>query len=155
MYCNQCLKEQSELKDKEIKCGSEKCDNFVYLNPKLAALGIVFKSNTILLVKRNIEPHYDKWSLPAGYINFGESPENAIVREVYEETNIKIKVKSLIGSNFNEKSKVIILCYKAEYVSGKIEIGEECKDVRFFDLNKLPKLPFKNDDQLIKSSMSI
>ena len=90
MYCNQCLTEQSELKDKEIKCGSEKCDNFVYLNPKLAALGIVFKSNTILLVKRNIEPHYDKWSLPAGYINFGESPENAIVREVYEETNIKI-----------------------------------------------------------------
>ena len=101
MYCNQCLTEQSELKDKEIKCGSEKCDNFVYLNPKLAALGIVFKSNTILLVKRNIEPHYDKWSLPAGYINFGESPENAIVREVYEETNIKIKQNGLIIFNLS------------------------------------------------------
>ena len=57
---------------------------------------------------------------------------------------------NLIDVKFNEISKVTIICYKANYVSGEIMISEECKDVKFFKLKQLPKLPFENDNQLIK-----
>ena len=63
---------------------------------------------------------------------------------------IHIKVLNLIDVNFNQISKVTILCYKANYLSGEIIISEECKDVKFFKFNELPKLPFENDNQLIK-----
>jgi ADP-ribose pyrophosphatase YjhB (NUDIX family) len=153
MYCNKCIAEQDYQKDKKITCASIKCNNFIYLNPKLAALAIVIKTDTILLVKRDIMPNYNKWSLPAGYVNFGESPEKAVVREVFEETNINITVNKLITANYNEDSKVTVLCYKAYYESGDIKIGEECKDVRFFNINDLPDLPFEYDNELVKLSI--
>tara|TARA_Y100001970_G_C13962570_1_gene713925 strand:- start:249 stop:716 length:468 start_codon:yes stop_codon:yes gene_type:complete len=150
MYCNYCLTNKIDIKENKIQCESKNCDNQVFLNPRLAVLGVVFKSDEILLVKRNIEPHYNQWSLPAGYVDYGESPEDAVKREIFEETNIKIKVLNLIDVKFNEISKVTIICYKANYVSGEIMISEECKDVKFFKLKQLPKLPFENDNQLIK-----
>ena len=131
-------------------CPKPDCDKYVFLNPKIAVLAVVQKDNEILLVKRNIMPFYNEWSLPAGYINKWEAPDKAIIREVYEETNVKIKVLKLLDAHLNEDSGVIVLSYLTKHLKGPIKIGEECKDVKYFKFNQLPKLPFENDNQLIK-----
>ena len=66
----------------------EICGTFTYLDPKVAVVALVACQTSLLLIKRDIEPHFGKWSLPSGYVDRGESVENALIREVFEETTI-------------------------------------------------------------------
>ena len=94
MFCDKCGGKTDNNKNINNLCPKPDCDKYVFLNPKIAVLAVVQKGNEILLVKRNIMPFYNEWSLPAGYINKWEAPDKAIIREVYEETNVKIKAVS-------------------------------------------------------------
>jgi len=152
MFCNKCGGKIDNNKNINNLCPNPDCDKYVFLNPKIAVLAVVQKDNEILLVKRNIMPFYNEWSLPAGYINKWEAPEKAIIREVYEETNVKIKVLKLLDANLNKDSGVIVLSYLTKHIKGPIKIGEECKDVKYFNKKKLPSLPFKNDHKIIDLS---
>lgn len=57
-------------------------------SPKITVGAIIEKNNKILLTKRNIKPFIDQWCFPGGHVNFGETVQQAIVREVKEETNL-------------------------------------------------------------------
>jgi SAM-dependent methyltransferase len=63
-----------------------------YYNPALAANAFIRKENNILLVKRNIEPFEGQWSLPGGFIEQDETVEEALTREIEEETGLKVKL---------------------------------------------------------------
>lgn len=67
-------------------------DNF----PLLCTDGVVMQNRQVLLVKRLIEPFKGFWTLPGGHVDFGETLEDAVRREVYEETGIKANVIGLI-----------------------------------------------------------
>lgn len=58
---------------------------------------IVDKSNNVLLLKRKKDPESGKWSIPGGTVEFGETIENAIVRELREELNVEAEIISLLG----------------------------------------------------------
>jgi len=57
-----------------------------------AVLGYVVKDSKVLLMKRGTEPYQSFWSLPGGVINEGETPEQACIREVEEETGLNVHV---------------------------------------------------------------
>jgi len=62
-------------------------------------VGLVVRDNKILMVKRNepeVEGAHLKWEFPGGKVDFGETPEQAIVREILEETGVSVKVKRLL-----------------------------------------------------------
>ncbi|HHH80313.1 MAG TPA: NUDIX hydrolase, partial [Thermoplasmatales archaeon] len=57
-----------------------------YRKPSVTVDGIVTKNNEILLIKRKNNPFKGRWSLPGGFVNYGEKVEDAVIREVKEET---------------------------------------------------------------------
>ena len=125
-----------------------KCEKVIYLDPKVAAVTIVHDMEKILLVRRAIQPHYGKWSLPSGYVDRGEAVENAAVREVLEETNLKIEINSLQGI-YSGIGPVILAVYQASPTCGQPSIGSEVSEVGWFNINSLPDLPFPHDEKII------
>src|SRR5262245_40035851 len=98
LYCPKCagplLVRFTEGRDRQV---CSKCEFIFYQNPVPAAAVIVQREAEILLVQRKFEPRIGDWSLPAGFIEWGESAEESAVREAKEETGLDIAVRSLYG----------------------------------------------------------
>jgi 8-oxo-dGTP diphosphatase len=58
---------------------------------------ILFQQNSIVLIRRKNPPFKGELALPGGFVDIGETIENACIREAYEETNINVKLIKLIG----------------------------------------------------------
>src|SRR5690606_11928467 len=74
----------------------EACGFIHCRDPKVAAVVFVTDGERVLLVQRAVNPQRGKWSLPAGYIDYGEDPREAAVREVEEETGLRVSISRLI-----------------------------------------------------------
>lgn len=120
-----------------------------YKSPKLTADGTILKDKKILLIKRKNEPFKGKWALPGGYVEYGEKVEDTIVREIYEETGLKTKIRDLIGIYSDPKrdprGHTITVAYLLDIKSGELKSGDDASDAKFFDLKDLPKLSFDHD----------
>ena len=66
----------------------ENCEICAFNNPKATVTAIIIKDNKLLLLKRNEEPFKNCWDLPGGFLEQGETPEEAVVRELKEELGI-------------------------------------------------------------------
>jgi ADP-ribose pyrophosphatase YjhB (NUDIX family) len=88
IYCSNCGKrvvEKTPEGDSRLRHVCEACDIVHYQNPKIVAGCIPVWENRLLLCKRAIEPRYGLWTLPAGFMENGESTEQAAARETLEE----------------------------------------------------------------------
>ena len=105
-----------------------------------AALGVILSENRILLVKRRDLP---LWVIPGGGIDEPESPEEAVIREVKEETGLDVTIVRKVGeySPINRLSSMAHL-FECKPVDGEIRCSAETADVQFFPLNSLPKTLF-------------
>lgn len=68
-----------------------------FKHPVPAVAAIILRDDQILLIKRGAEPGYGKWSVPGGSVEIGETLEEAVKREVLEETGLRIRVGKLAG----------------------------------------------------------
>lgn len=68
-----------------------------YYDRHVVVDGVVEKDGEILLIRRGLEPNKGKMALPGGYVDWDETTEEAVVREVYEETGVRASVKKLLG----------------------------------------------------------
>lgn len=112
------------------------------MNPIPAVAVIIMQDNQILLVKRKFEPQKGDWCLPAGFVEFNETTEQAAIRETKEETNLDVSLKQLfsVQAGFDDPGMhVILVVYEAEITNGKIKAGDDAVDVTFFTLDKLPE----------------
>lgn len=103
---------------------------------------VVEMGNKILLIRRKNEPFKGCWALPGGFMEYGESAEDAVKREIKEEANLKIKIRRLLGvySAFGRdpRGHVISICYVAK-AKGKERGGSDAEDARFFSLAEIKK----------------
>ena len=83
--------------------------------------GVVIREDKVLLARHTYGGGKGKLIIPGGYVNFGETPQEALVREYIEETQIKVKPTNIIGVRFNMHDWYI--AFRAEYIS-----GEACSD---------------------------
>ena len=113
-----------------------------YITPIPVVMGLVKKNNQVLVVKSNSKLKH--WQLITGFVNFDESAENAIIREVQEETNLKTKINSFVGTFSYLKDKIIlIIAFKLDYVSGKLKPQDDIVEAKWINQNKTVK--FKNN----------
>ena len=113
----------------------------------IALSPIVYK-NSLLLIKRKKPPYQGYWSLPGGKIEFGEYPQEAIIREIQEETGLIVKTATLraiisevLISENSQKEHFFLWLYQTEVSSGKIQESEEGQ-IGLFPLSKISVILF-------------
>ena len=140
----------SNWKNKDVLFEERNVDRIVYIAisrtyPRCVSKGIISDSNgKILLMKANIGFSKNKWNLPGGFLNLGETPEEALIRECLEELGINIKIKRLIDiiSRVFEDTRVYVLNFIYEATTGdKITINrDEVRDAKYFTVDEALKL---------------
>ena len=115
-------------------------------SPKITVDGVIIQDNRIILVKRKFPPFQDHWALPGGFVEYGETTEAAVMREISEETGLSTTVKKLIGVYSDPKrdprGHTITIVYSLYVSDGTLQSGDDADDVAFFELQHLPTLAF-------------
>ncbi|KAL0428612.1 UNVERIFIED_CONTAM: Nudix hydrolase 23, chloroplastic [Sesamum latifolium] len=129
----------------EIPDGEEKtraicthCGKITYENPKMVVGCLIEHENKILLCKRKIQPSYGLWTLPAGYMEIGESAAEGAIRETWEEANAEVEVQSpfaqldipLIGQTY--------IIFLAKLKRPHFSPGPESLECQLFALEDIP-----------------
>jgi ADP-ribose pyrophosphatase YjhB (NUDIX family) len=135
------IHQHSNLELREIK------DIFLnqsgYATPKVDVRGVIFKENKILLVR---ELSDNGWTFPGGWADVGETPSEAIEREVWEESGFVVRATRIIGIydanrvhpyELFHAYKIIFLC---EIVSGEAKTSNETSQIEFFNQDEIPEI---------------
>ncbi|MBK9052894.1 MAG: NUDIX hydrolase [Chloroflexi bacterium] len=131
------------------------CRYIHFTEPKVGVGVMVVQNNKILLVKRAMLPEQGKWSIPAGYLDYGEDPRLIAARETWEETNLRVEVGELVDVYYNPESLTkggasIFILYRATVISGELQAGDDAAAAAFFALDELPELAFTSTHDAIR-----
>ena len=115
----------------------QRCDFIDYQNPKIVAGSVVLKDDKILLCKRDIEPRKGFWTLPAGFMELGESVEEAAQREAQEEALATIEIDRLLAVYSVPRIGQVQVMFRAKLV-GDYGVGPESQEVKLVDWKDIP-----------------
>ena len=120
-----------------IACSS--CDFVHWDNPKPVTATLVPMNDGLVLVRRKFEPFVDYWCLPGGFMESTEHPEQSAIREVFEETGLKVELNRILGAaSPGHGVNVVILFYLAKPASGVLTAGDDASEVGVFKKHELP-----------------
>lgn len=113
--------------------------------PMLAVDVVLRMNDGIVLIRRRNPPFMGRYALPGGFVEIGETAEDAARREVLEETGINASLVKLVGvysePDRDPRGHVVSICYLADG-SGDLRPGSDASDVRLFRPDELPELAF-------------
>lgn len=122
----------------------------VYRNPSLTVDGIVREDDDVLLIKRKNRPFKGSYALPGGFVEYNETVEEAVLREVEEETGLKTKIIELVGvyssPDRDPRGHIVSTAFSLKVVGGELKEGSDAASAKFFDLDDLPDLAFDHDE---------
>ncbi len=115
------------------------CGFIHYINPRPVAGTIPVRAadGHVLLVRRAIEPRIGTWVFPGGFMDIGETAEEAAARETLEEACLEVTNLSLVGVYTRTEPGVVVVVYAAEAL-GEGQAGDEASEVRWFHPDELP-----------------
>jgi len=110
----------------------------------------VVRDGRALLVRRAIEPFYGYWDIPGGFLEAEEHPADCAVRELEEETGLRIRLTALLGIYVDaygpEDGYTLNIIYLAEVVSGEPRPASDASELAWFAPHELPSdLAFRSD----------
>jgi ADP-ribose pyrophosphatase YjhB (NUDIX family) len=143
VYCPLCsrpleITEQEELPRRYC----ETCGRVFYHNPVPAAGGVIMKDDAVLLVQRRFRPRIGDWTLPAGFLEYHESPPDCAVRELHEETGLHVTTGDVFGvywGNDDPRHTAILVLYHMTVVGGTLRPGDDALEARYFAVADLPE----------------
>jgi len=138
----------------------ERVGHALLLMPGVAAI-VRDESGRVLLQQQ----HDDSWSLPAGAVEPGESPSVAIVREVFEETGLRVRprrIAAVVGGSScrvryanGDEVEYVVTVFDCEIVGGSpIDSNEETKRLQYFRRDEMPELAFGYPEETFAESRS-
>ena len=116
----------------------QKCDFIDYVNPKIVVGSVVTWEDKILICKRAIEPRLGFWTLPAGFMENGESIEEGAAREAREEACADIEIERLLAVYSIPRISQVQIMFKAKLRSPDIAAGPESQDVKLVTWDEIP-----------------
>jgi ADP-ribose pyrophosphatase YjhB (NUDIX family) len=114
------------------------CGFVAYDNPKIVVGAVVRVGQRIMLCRRAIEPSRGRWTLPAGYLEHGETPEEGARREAHEEATAEIVIDGLLAVYTVRRLGQVQLIYRAHLAEESFAPGEESEAVALFEADRLP-----------------
>jgi ADP-ribose pyrophosphatase YjhB (NUDIX family) len=140
-YCSNCgnsLKYIIPPGDDRPRFWCDTCGTVHYQNPKVVVGCIPEFEDKILLCRRAIEPCSDKWTLPAGYLETGETVSQGAVREAFEEAYANVEIIAPYALFNICYVNQIYLMFRARLRDKDYKPGSESNDVRLFTEEKIP-----------------
>jgi len=140
-FCSNCgtkVVERTPAGDNRLRYVCDACDTVHYQNPKIVAGCIPTLDNRLLLCRRAIEPRYGLWTLPAGFMENGESTEQAAVRETQEEACAAVENLELYGVFSIPHISQVYMMFRASLIREDFKPGRESLDVRLFKEREIP-----------------
>ncbi len=117
-------------------CGA--CDRIHYQNPRIVAGCLVTEGSRVLLCRRAIDPRSGYWTLPAGFLENGESLEAGAARETREEACAEVKVLGLYTTFSLPHISQVYMFFRAELTGGAFAAGEETTEVALVERADIP-----------------
>lgn len=159
-YCCHCGRKTTIIEiEGRKRAYCENCDLVLYQNPiPSVAILAINEKNEILLTQRAVEPGKGYWCLPGGFIELGESAEEAVIRELKEETNLDCDHIRLLTADSVIKGywgDILILGYSVTLTSSEVIPGDDAEAARFFDLRNRPDLIFPVHENLLNKFLSV
>ncbi|MBT5230481.1 MAG: NUDIX hydrolase [Methylococcales bacterium] len=114
------------------------CNTIHYVNPKIVAGCLAHWEDKVLLCKRAIEPRYGLWTLPAGFMENGESTEQAALRETWEEATAKVSIQHLYTMYSIPHISHVYLLFRGQLDNLAFKPGVESLDVKLFTEDEIP-----------------
>lgn len=139
-FCGYCGQPTKWL-DKEWGRGCDVCHNHVFPAIHPCAIVLITRPGEVLLTRKS-NWAANRYSLVAGFQEFGESLEETAIREVAEETGVKVSNVRYVGSQCWPFPSQVMVGFVADYVTGEIQVETtELEDARWFAVDDLPGLP--------------
>ncbi len=112
--------------------------------PRVGVGAVIFDGTRVLLARRGRAPSAGKWSIPGGLVDVGERLEDALLREIEEESGLRVRLLGLCGvidRVVREQDAVryhyVIIDYVAEPVGGRLQAGSDAAEVRWVEVDEL------------------
>ncbi len=126
-----------------------------YETPSLTVDNIIRKNSKILLIKRLKKPFLDYYALPGGFVDYGESVENAVKRETLEETSLEIVPLDILGvyshPSRDPRRHTISIVFMSKILDGIPKASDDAKDIKWINIQDLNKIKIAFDHGIILS----
>lgn len=117
---------------------------------RIAVSALIFDSGRVLLAHRR---DIDWWNLPGGGLELGETVDEAVRREVQEETGLEVEVESLVGVYSKPQKQEIVLTFRCHVIGGTLVATEETRTSAYFAPNELPSNTLPKHRQRIEDAL--
>lgn len=135
-HCLRCGATPSKDSPRSMRCDA--CGFVLFFNPKPVAAAIPrTPTGEIVLLRRGFAPGQGLWTFPGGFIDLGESVEEAAIRETQEEICVPIAIQRLVGVYSRPTDRVMLVVYEGR-ITQEPQTTDEAPMVQAFDPHDLP-----------------
>lgn len=124
--------------DNRLRAVCDACGHIQYLNPKIVAGCLPVWGDRILICKRAIEPRYGMWTLPAGFMENGESVAEGAAREAMEEANARVEITDLYTVYSIPHISQVYMMFLAKLLDPDVSAGTESLEVKLVTEDEIP-----------------
>lgn len=159
-YCSSCggalklVRPEGDDRERHV-CSA--CGTVHYRNPKVVVGAVCSWGDRLLLCRRAIEPRAGFWTIPAGFLELGESAEDGARREAWEEARAEIEIDGLIAVYSVPHVEQVQLLYRARLLHPNVAPGIESLDVRLVAWSEIPwqELAFPTVHWVLRRSLEV
>ncbi|GJL50975.1 MAG: NUDIX hydrolase [Nitrospirales bacterium] len=140
-FCSQCgstVEQKIPQGEDRLRAVCPNCQTIHYQNPKIVAGCIPEWEGQVLMCRRAIEPRLGLWTFPAGFMEMGESSEEAAARETQEEALADVQITSLYAVYSLRRVDQVYIIYRGELRKREFGVGEESLEVQLVSLDDIP-----------------
>jgi ADP-ribose pyrophosphatase YjhB (NUDIX family) len=140
-FCSTCghpVTQRVPTGDSRLRACCDQCGTIHYVNPRPVVGTVPVWGDRVLLCRRAIEPRHGKWTLPAGFMEVGETTAEGALRETLEEAGARVQLGPLFTMIDVPHVEQVHIFYHARLLDLDYAPGEESLDVQLFEESAVP-----------------
>lgn len=146
-FCPRCGESLAPLTDGRDagRPACARCGFIHFENPAVTAFGLLERDGRYLVLRRAHTPYVGAWDMAGGFVEPGETPEETLLREVAEETQLQVELDGLVGvytSRYGEGRHTVDIAFACRVVGGELAISDEKSEARWVAPDEIPPMAF-------------